>query len=149
MSVERLSGKKTKLLPRAQNELEPEELCEVGVAAEAPVEDPDGREVTQKLDKRKVANDMRTSILARSRREQIRAGLPNGFYICISGKRSVRRCYLLPDVDYWRYSYEGTAFPPKASFDVVCTLCAKKGVGQSTESGSSQVSSSTSGNELQ
>ena len=68
---------------------------------------------------------MRNSILGenpRWRREQIRAGLPDGFYICISGKRSVRtlhllgRCYLLQDVDYWRYSYEGHSISAQSLF---------------------------------
>ena len=64
----------------------------------------------------------------RARRQEIRASLRPGFYVCYSGKKSIRTlhklglCYALPDVDYIRYEYMGTDFPAGA-FDVICKLC--------------------------
>ena len=120
---------------------------------EHPIADPEVADGIPRIDKRRTANDARTAILGeipRAQREMIRSSLPEGFYICVSGKRSVRTlhqlgaCYLLPDVDYARYSYSGTVMPLKSEFDVVCTLCSRKGVNKTNESSESQVSSSKS-----
>ena len=61
---------------------------------------------------------------------------------------SLGACYLMPDVDYVRYPCAGTVMPLRSEFDVVCTLCARKGVRKPDESSESQVSSSTSEGEL-
>ena len=50
----------------------------------------------------------------RSRRQEIRSTHRSGFYVCLSGKKSIRtlhklgKCCALPDVDYLRYEYMGT-----------------------------------------
>ena len=44
-------------------------------------------------------------------RSRIRENFPQGFYVCLSGKRSIRTvhrlgaCYALPDIDYLRWSF--------------------------------------------
>ena len=69
----------------------------------------------------------------RARREAIRSTLHPGFYLCYSGKRSVRTlhklgaCYALPGIDYVKFEYVGTDFP-SGSFDVICKLRARKDV---------------------
>ena len=136
---------------------EPEELQMVDdteVPEEEPREDPERAETECRIDGRKIANDARTSILGgdpRSRREKIRAGLPDGFYIWVSGIRSVRTphslgsCYLLSDVDYWRYSMKvQTCIPQALSTTFARSVLQGKGVGKSTYSSASQDSSSTS-----
>ena len=123
------------------------------VSEEPPIQDPEAAVASQKVDRRKIANDARTAVLGenpKARRERIRATLPDGFYICASGKRGVRTlhrlgaCYLLPDVDYGRKTYSGTEMPLKTMFDAVCTLCAKKGVSRPNESSESQSFTSSS-----
>ena len=75
---------------------------------------------------------------------------PQGFfYICPSGKRSIRTvhrlgaCYALPDIDCLRWSYSGTNMPKSSEYDVVCTLCSRQGVASSTVSSGTESSSST------
>ena len=74
----------------------------------------------------------------RARREAIRATMQPGFYLCYSGKRSVRTlhklgaCYALPGIDYVKFEYLGTDFP-SGSFDVICKLCARKEVGKQVD----------------
>ena len=135
--LERLSSKRSTEVLRNQQELAVEVVEEE--LEEHPIADPEVADGIPRIDKRRIANDARTAILGenpRAQREMIRSSLPEGFYICVSGKRSVRTlhqlgaCYLLLDVDYARYSYAGTVMPLKSEFDVVCTA--------------SQVSSSTS-----
>ena len=78
-------------------------------------------------------------------RSRIRENLPQGFKICISGKRSIRTvhrlgaCYALPDIDY----YSGTDVPKSSEYGVVCTLCSRQGVASSTLSSGTESSSST------
>ena len=49
-------------------------------------------------------------------RARIRESLPQGFYICLSGKRSIRTlhrlgsCNALPDIDYLRWTYSGRRY---------------------------------------
>ena len=51
--------------------------------------------------------------------------------MCCSGKKGIRTfhrlgsCYALPGVDYLRHEYLGDTFPPVASFDAICKLCAR------------------------
>ena len=82
-------------------------------------------------------------------RSRIRENLPQGFYICLSGKRSIRTvhrfgaCYALPDIDFLRWSYSGTDMPKSSEYDVVCTLSSRQGVASSTLSSGTESSSST------
>ena len=152
----RLSSSNTTSLSRSAQELQIDEV-EEGLE-ETSLEDQEGVLASQEVDRRKIANDVRTATLGenpKARREQIRSTLPDGFYIGLSGKRGVRTlhrlgaCYLLLDVDYGLYIFAGTDMPLKTEFDVVCTLCAKKGLSCHNGSSESQVSSSTSDSELQ
>ena len=62
------------------------------------MQDPEAAVALQEVDRRKIANDARTAVLGenpKARREQIRATLPDGFYICASGKRGVRRMWIM------------------------------------------------------
>ena len=64
-------------------------------------------------------------------RAKLRAELEPGFYISTCGKRSIRTldqlglCYMLPGVDFLRYTYAGSALPKTSDFDNVCKWCAK------------------------
>ena len=154
--LERLTSKRSTEVLRNQQELAVEVVEEE--LEEHPIADPEVADGIPRIDKRRIANDARTAILGenpRAQREIIRFSLPEGFYICVSGKRSVRTlhqlgaCNLLPDVDYARYYNAGAVTPLKSDFDVVCTLCSRKGVNKTNESSESQVSSSTSEGESQ
>ena len=116
--LEKLANKSRTTCLRNPEELQLREVAEP--VDEVPMDAPDDLAASRRIDKRKI--DTRTSILGehpRARREEIRAGLSQGFYICVSGKRSVRtlhllgRYYLIPDVDYWRYSMRARNFLPK------------------------------------
>ena len=73
----------------------------------------------------------RTELLGENPKEaraRIQEDLPQGFYICLSGKRSIRTlhrlgsCYALPNIDYLWWSYAGVDMTRPADYDVVCTL---------------------------
>ena len=94
----------------------------------------------------------RMSVLGSSPKEarsSFRAALEPGFYICRSGKKTVRtlhqlgRCYLLPGVDYMDCTFASNAMPKRAGYDGVCRLCAREGL-RDGEDSSATVSSSSS-----
>ena len=102
------------------------------------IEEDSGHVITEPKAKRKRGGhaQVRTQELGtdpRARRQEIRASLRPGFYVCYSGKKSIRTlhklgmCYALPDVDYIRYEYMGTDFPAGA-YDVICKLCSRKNI---------------------
>ena len=86
-------------------------------------------------------------------RARIRESLPQGFYICLLGKRSIRTvhrlgaCYALPDIDYLRWSYSGVSMPKSSEYDAIRTLCSRQGVASSTLTSGTESSSSTIENE--
>ena len=81
---------------------------------------------------------------------KVRAELQQGFYISTSGKRNIRTlhqlglCYMLPGVDYMRYTYAGSALPSTSDFDSVCKWCAKSPGFNDTEHNSSATDTSSS-----
>ena len=83
-------------------------------------------------------------------RAKLRAGLQPGFYISNSGKRNIRTlhqlglCYMLPGVDYTRYTYAGSALPSTSDFDNVCKWCAKSPGFNDTEHNSSATDTASS-----
>ena len=124
---ERLTSKRSTEVLRNQQELAVEVVEEE--LEEHPIADPEVADGIPRIDKRRIAIDARTAILGenpRAQREMIRSSLPEGFYLCVSGKRSVRTlhqlgaCYLLPDVDYARDSFAGTVMPLKSENSTWC-----------------------------
>ena len=102
--------------------------------------------------KRRGQAALRTELLGlnpKESRAKLRASLPSGFYICLSGKQSIRTlhrlgsCYALPNIDYLRWSYSGVDMPKPTDYDVVCTLCSRQGVASSVLSSGTESSSST------
>ena len=83
------------------------------VLEETPTENPEEAEASQKVDRRKIENATHTAVLGehpKARREQIRSTLPDGFYICESGKRGVKTlhklgaCFFFAGRGLWRYA---------------------------------------------
>ena len=83
-------------------------------------------------------------------RAKLRAELEPGFYVSTSGKRNIRTlhqlglCYMLPGVDYMKYTYVGSALPSASDFDNVCKWCAKSPGFDGTEHVSSATDTSSS-----
>ena len=84
----RLSAKDIPELHRSAQELQVDEAEEL--LEETPLDDQEDALVPRKIDSRKLANDASNATLGenpKARREEIRSTLPDGFYICASGKR--------------------------------------------------------------
>ena len=83
-------------------------------------------------------------------RTKLRSELQPGFYVSTSGKRNIRTlhqlglCYMLPGVDYMRYTYAGSALPGTSDFDNVCKWCAKSPGFNDAEHNSSATDTSSS-----
>ena len=116
---------------------------------------PASAEVEPQTDRRKKTDSARTQTLGnnpRERREALRAACEPGYYICLSGKRSIRtlhclgKCFMVPGVDYQRFSFSGRLAPAASDYDTVCKLCAKSDSKKSKDSSESQTSSSTEEN---
>ena len=83
-------------------------------------------------------------------RASLRAELKPGFYISTAGKKGIRtlhrlgQCYMIPGMDYMRFSYAGTILPSTSDFDIVCKWCSKSGgfVGDQNSSDTNTSSSS-------
>ena len=116
---------------------------------------PASAEVEPQTDRRKKTDSARTQALGnnpRECREALRAVCEPGYYICLSGKRSIRtlhclgKCFMVPGVDYQRFSFSGRLAPAASDYDTVCKLCAKSDSKKSKDSSESQTSSSTEEN---
>ena len=98
---------------------------------------PDEELATKKLEskfRQQSWNRERTQWLGtdpKEARTKLRSELQPGFYVSTSGKRNIRTlhqlglCYMLPGVDFMRYTYAGSALPGSSDFDNVCKWCAK------------------------
>ena len=83
-------------------------------------------------------------------RATLRAELEPGFYISTAGKKGIRtlhrlgQCYMIPGMDYMRFSYAGTILPSTSDFDMVCKWCSKSAgfVGDQNTSDTNTLSSS-------
>ena len=83
-------------------------------------------------------------------RATLRAELEPGFYISTAGKKGIRtlhrlvQCYMIPGMDYMRFSYAGSILPSTSDFDMVCKWCSKSGgfVGDHNSSDTNTSSSS-------
>ena len=65
----------------------------------------------------------------REQRKILRAGLDPGFYIAVSAKKGRRTlhklgsCFMVPGIDYFRYSYVGPTQPASSRYDAICKSC--------------------------
>ena len=65
----------------------------------------------------------------REQRRILRAGLDPGFYIAVSAKKGRRTlhklgsCFMVPGIDYFRYSYVGPTQPASSRYDAICKSC--------------------------
>ena len=57
--------------------------------------------------------------------------LPRGFYVCIAGRRKIRRlhllrsCWMVPRVDFFVYAFLGAVMPQPGEYDEICKICSK------------------------
>ena len=102
-------------------ELDPEEVYDVEI-----LERPDKRSKAEKIKK--------LGGTPKQRREQIRATLLPGYYVCESGKTRMRilhqleSCWMVPGVDYFSFVHHGTVAPSPETYTKVCKWCASKAI---------------------
>ena len=123
-------------LPQHQPSLSADELVPEDAQGVVPYLDEEWEiPVAEPLKKKRGGHaQVRTAELGtdpRTKRAQLRSAMLPGFYLCFSGKKSVKTlhklgsCYALPGIDYLRYEYLGEAFPSVATFDTICKLCGR------------------------
>ena len=80
--------------------------------------------------KQQSGNRERSELLGcdhKQARAEIRSNLREGYYVSHSGKKAIRvvhnlgRCFMLPEVDYLSFTFDGTTFPDWCAYDTVAS----------------------------